>query len=278
MSGFSITWLNLREAADQCARDAMLKQHALDWLGLGTSAALVNGIALTPQQAIVVDLGAGTGATLRALSAPGSQQLVWRLVDSDGDLLDEAIVRHGKHYRIEDYQADLAIVGELPLGGARLVTASALFDLASAAMVDALVTRLAAMRSGWPCGLYAALNYDGTTEWLPAHPYDIAVLSAFNQDQRRDKGMGPALGPAAADHLATALRRVGFTVQTGNSPWQLSGDDAALVQELINGIAAAVQTAPAIDAERLREWRRFRLTHAATGSCTVGHIDILALP
>lgn len=274
MSGpFSVAWLNLREAADLRARNKELRDKAQQWLGIGSLAG-----SISPHDAIVVDLGAGTGSTLRALSAPGSQQLVWRLVDSDGALLDEALRRHGRDYRIEDYQSDLSVVNELPLGGARLVTASALFDLLSATLVDTLAARLKAQCRTWPIGLYAALNYDGTTSWSPAHPSDDAVLAMFNHDQRRDKGTGPALGPDSGAYLVNVLQRAGFTVHSAHSPWQLGPAEADMVEELINGIAAAVSENPQVDGAALQEWRQFRLAHAATGTCTVGHVDVLALP
>lgn len=271
MSGFSVAWLDLREDADKRARDKALLQQALHWVGCGDTP--------TPTEAIVVDLGAGTGSTLRALSAPGSQQLVWRLVDHDGALLDTALRRHGKHYRIEDYQADLGVIAELPLGGARLVTASALFDLVSAAFVDALIVRLVALRKTWATGLYAALSYDGTTTWTPAHPLDAAVLHAFNLDQRKDKGFGPALGPGAGAYLQQALQRAGFHVRTAPSPWQLGAADSAMVAELINGITHAVAAEDyGLDRTALAQWQQFRLAHLQDGTCTVGHLDVLALP
>jgi hypothetical protein len=273
MSGFSLEWLNLREAADQRARNPHLREQALHWLGLGSA-----GAQQQIGEAIVVDLGTGTGSTLRALAAPGSQNLVWRLVDNDGLLLDEALRRHGKHYRIEDYQSDLSVIGELPLGGARLVTASALFDLMPAAFIDALVNRLSLYRAKLANGLYAALNYDGTTVWNPAHPYDANVLGAFNEDQRRDKGTGLALGPEAGNYLVAALRQAGFTVQAAASPWRLGASDTAMTESLITGIADAVAESDGIDATLLANWCKFRLAHAASGTCTVGHVDVLALP
>jgi hypothetical protein len=270
MSGFTVAWLDLREEADKRARDRSLQQQALQWLGCGDTPTLL--------ESIVVDLGAGTGSTLRALSAPGSQHLVWRLVDLDGDLLDEAVRRHGKHYRIEDYQSDLTVTGELPLGGARLVTASALFDLVSEKFVDALVARLVALRKTWASGLYAALSYDGTTTWTPAHSLDDAVLQAFNRDQCKDKGFGPALGPAAAAYLQQALQQAGFRVRVAQSPWQLDAADAEMVRELINGIVHAVAQDYGLDATALAEWKAFRLAQLQHGTCTVGHLDVLALP
>lgn len=263
MSGFSISWLDLREPADIDGRDKRLAQKAL--------------MALRDEHRplaarLAVDLGAGTGSTLRAMLNLGGDDIIWRLVDLDGALLDEALLRHGQDFVIEDHQADLSVVEELPLSGARLVTASALFDLASQEFLERLCERIAAQGTG----LYAALNYDGTTQWQPSHPLDTAVLEAFNRDQRRDKGFGEALGPDATRALQLALETRGYNVEIANSPWRLDGKDADLVIALIDGIADAV--AEAVDAQLLEQWHNFRLAHANSGTCIVGHTDLLALP
>lgn len=274
MSGFSIAWLDLREPADLRARNPELARMAAQWL--------CTGAGVTSFDPVVVDLGAGTGSTLRAFDTYAGRRCIWRLVDHDGDLLDEALRRHGAAVAIEDYQADLGIIAELPLTGARLITASALFDLASQDYLDKLVGRITGTRRGQTehvqTGLYAALNYDGTTTWLPAHPLDTAVLDAFNRDQRRDKGFGPALGPDAAGALQMVLRNARFSVYTGNSPWQLGPQDQALICELVRGIASAVSRDYGLPGAQLQDWEDFRLAHAADGSCTVGHVDVLALP
>lgn len=275
MSGFSVAWLDLREGADNDARDKTLAAQALDWLTSDDAGSMP----------IIVDLGSGTGSTLRALTHVGASpardsplslngNFVWRLVDHDPALLNEALRRHGKTHIIEDHEADLLDLTTLPLTGARLVTASALFDLVSLSVVDALTERLVQHQAG----LYAALNYDGITHWEPPHPLDGRVLAAFNQDQRRDKGLGLALGPDAADYLQMALSRAGYTVWIADSPWELGPDDAALVRELIPGIANAVSDGYGLDKQALQEWQDFRLAHAATGHCVVGHNDVLALP
>ncbi len=275
MSGFSVAWLDLREGADNAARDKTLAAQALDWLTSGDAGSMP----------IIVDLGSGTGSTLRALTPVGASpardsprshngNFVWRLVDHDPALLNEALRRHSKTHVIEDHEADLLDLTTLPLTGARLVTASALFDLVSLSVVDALTERLVQHQAG----LYAALNYDGITHWEPPHPLDGRVLAAFNQDQRRDKGLGLALGPDAADYLQMALSRAGYTVWIADSPWELGPDDAALVRELIPGIASAVAEGYGLDKQALQAWQDFRLAHAATGRCVVGHQDVLALP
>ncbi|MDO8270531.1 MAG: class I SAM-dependent methyltransferase [Gammaproteobacteria bacterium] len=263
MSGFSVAWLDLREGADNAARNTTLAAQALAWL--------TSDDAGMP---IIVDLGSGTGSTLRALTRHGADNFVWRLVDHNPALLNEALRRHGKTHIIEDYEADLLDLTTLPLTGTRLVTASALFDLVSLSVVDALAVRLVQHQAG----LYAALNYDGITQWNPPHPLDGPVLAAFNQDQRRDKGLGLALGPDAADYLQMALGRAGYTLWIADSPWELGPDDAALVCELIPGIASAVADGYGLDRQALQEWKDFRLAHAATGHCVVGHQDVLALP
>lgn len=263
MSGFSITWLDLREPADAFGRDKGLALKAL---------AVLRDEQRLLAPRLAVDLGAGTGSTLRALLDLGGDDILWRLVDLDGALLNEALRRHGQDFVIEDHQADLSVVAELPLSGARLVTASALFDLASQEFLECLCARIAAQGTG----LYAALNYDGTTQWQPSHPLDAQVLAAFNRDQRRDKGFGEALGPDATRALQLALEPRGYSVEIASSPWCLDGANEDLVVALVNGIAEAVQETVAV--ESLTQWRQFRLEHASSGTCIVGHTDLLALP
>lgn len=272
MSGFSVDWLNLREDADHRARNHDLLRQALDWL-----------TRENPSQGgqQVVDLGAGTGSTLRAFQTLGDDSaaaLQWRLLDHDPVLLAEAHRRHGDKAQLETCQADLATVAALPLAGARLVTASALFDLVSADFLATLAGLLAAQCRQQPVGIYAALNYDGTTRWDPIHPLDRQVLAAFNQDQRRDKGFGPALGPASGTTMERLFKEAGFTVRTAPSPWLLDGRDQAMTRELINGIAGAVAGSPGIEKAALNDWRRFRLDRVSTGTCEIGHLDVLALP
>lgn len=272
MSGFSVDWLDLREAADQRARDKDLLKQAKHWLQMGPS---------SRSGPTVVDLGAGTGSTPRAfLGLSGSEAAAphWILVDQDALLLAEARRRHGRSLPMKTCEQDLADLSQLPLENARLVTASALFDLVSAEFVDALAIGLQKRCPQQPIGLYAALNYDGTTEWTPAHPLDDVVLAAFNRDQQRNKGLGPALGPEACDYLEQGFTAAGFTVSSAPSPWILDGADKALVAELIKGIAAAVADDLALDSKSLQGWTEFRREHVNTGSCVVGHRDLLALP
>lgn len=250
---FSSEWLDLRARADSAARDAaMLTEVRAD---------------LTRQpDPVIVDLGSGTGSTIRAM---GDVAARWRLVDHDPALLAEAARRSGP--AIETVELDLTRTADIPLAGAALVTASALFDLVSAAWIDALADRLAAVG----IGLYAALNYDGLLEWKSADPDDTAIRNAFNAHQRGEKGFGPALGPCAALHLAKAMRARGYSVTVAESPWNLGPPDAELQRALLGGIADAARQVGAASADT---WLARRLEAVPTGRCTVGHLDVLALP
>lgn len=240
MTGFSADWLDLREPADRAARDPGLLAAAADWLGAGLAA----------------DLGAGTGALARAWP---DEQARWRLAERDPALLGEARRRMPE---AETVAADLAELDALPLGGVRLAACSALLDLVSAAWLEALAARLAA----GGLGFYAALSYDGRMAWEPSLAQDDRVVAAFNADQRRDKGLGPALGPEAGPVAARIFAGQGFVVRMAPSPWRLP-PGSALEAAAAAGVAAATGEAA---------WGQARA--AAAAACEVGHWDLLALP
>lgn len=266
---FSPDWLALRSPADAAARDAGLVAALDDWA------------RARPGPLRVVDLGCGAGATFAALDAhlPGAD---WLLVDNDPELLEIAArlnpadpgaggVRTGRVNLAEDVEGAVA--------GADLVTASALFDLVSAAWIERFVRALPPHAA-----VYAALSYDGAEAWEPAHPAERDAQRAFRAHQRRDKGFGPALGPEAADALAEALHETGRTLRRAPSAWRLERPrDAALIEALATGSAAAVAEIMAdgrpeetgLDEEIFAEWAAARV---AAEAVLVGHEDLLALP
>jgi len=250
---FSTAWLDLRESADNAARDASMLAE-------------IHDVLTRSPDPLVVDLGSGTGSTLRAI---GDVEARWRLVDHDPALLVEAARRSGD--AIETVELDLTRTADIPLDGATLVTASALFDLGSAAWIDAVADRLAASRTA----LYAALSYDGVLDWHPADPDDAVIRDAFNAHQRGDKGFGPALGPSGASYLAEAMRKRGYRVTTAASPWILGAEDAELQRALVAGIADAARE---LHVASVDGWLARRLETAPTTRCRVGHLDVLALP
>jgi SAM-dependent methyltransferase len=251
---FSASWLALREPADHAARDAVLLQAAGHAAGADP---------------VILDLGSGTGSTLRAFAKVLPDGARWRLVDSDAALLDVAARSAGPDVAL--HRLDLRNLDQLPLAGAGLVTASALLDLCSADWV----TRLARMLLAHDLPFYAALNYDGQMQWTPQDAQDAAVTAAFNAHQRGDKGFGPALGPDCATRAAAIFADLGFTVSEAESPWMIGPDQADLQAALNDGIAAAALETGLAQA---CDWGALRQTTASTGQTRIGHRDFLALP
>lgn len=256
MSGFEAGWLALRAGADERARDRALLAELAAHLA-GRSAPLV------------LDLGAGTGATMEALSPhlPAGQH--WRLVDDDPRLLARA--PPPARGSMEPVACDLSGgVGDLLAPVPDLVTASAFFDLASAPWIDAFAGAVAAHG----VAVYAALSYDGRERWEPAHRLDAAARTAFHADQGRDKGLGgPALGPDAHAYLADRLARHGYRVETAPSDWVLEAPrDARVIAALAEGTSAAIRPYLGREGEL---WREARVT--ARRVC-IGHRDLLARP
>jgi len=246
----------------------------------------------------VIDLACGTGANLRWLAPRlgGPQQ--WLVVDHDAALLrcwperlglasedtparQEPLVFDGPGFeaRIVRQQADLATQLEaLPWHAAGLVTASALLDLVGADWLD----RLASSATSARVALLLALSVDGRHLWSPPDPLDATVGRLFADHQRRDKGLGPALGAAAVAVLRARLQAEGYQVFSAASDWRIDGSagpqDVALQRALIDGIAAAATEQSPDLVAALRSWRQRRRALCATARLRVGHVDLLALP
>ncbi len=286
MTGFSPDWLALREPLDAAARAI-----ELTW---------AFGRAL-PARPGLIDLGAGTGSNLRFLATRigrGTQD--WTLVEHDPVLIARAPVEiarwaKGRGKRIATEGAGLRLIGDTVTLGmvirdldlvARLetlgltafdgVTASALFDLVSQDWLDRFVAALA--QAGLP-PLLAALTVDGRVSLTPGDPDDAAVLDRFHAHMRRDKGFGPALGPAAPVALHRTLQAAGYRVWSARSDWLAGPEHADAQRHLLEGWAGAAATADPAIAERARGWLDRRRAQVADGGLTlrVGHADILAL-
>jgi SAM-dependent methyltransferase len=260
MTGFSADWLALRAAADARARDKGL-------------AARLGGYFASCGEVRVLDLGAGTGANLRATAPLIAAPQHWVLADNDAALLARAepVANVTVECRAIDLVVDLSGLFD---PASDLVTASAFFDLCGADWID----RLVGLVAGSGAALYTVLTYDGREAWEPPHPLDVDVLAAFHADQRRDKGLGPALGPDAHAYLAGRLRGLGYRVFEGTSDWVLQQPgDGALIAALAEGSAATVTgtIGGVIGAGRAETWRAARTGASAV---TIGHRDLFAFP
>ncbi len=273
MSGrFAADWLALREPHDAAARDRGLMRRFA---------------AALPARPRILDLGAGTGSLFRALAPMIARDQDWTLVDGDPALLAAipatiaawARARRGAVFfarqpemgvitccgtwTITRRRADLTDSAGLT-DGFDGIACSAMLDLVSARWLARLIGRL-------EVPFYAALTVDGADAWRPAHPLDRAVRQAFRRDQRRDKGFGHALGPAAPAVLHRMLTDRGFVVREARSPWRLRRGNGAMLEALTAGHAA-------VAGQRLNDWAAARRREQARLVVTIGHRDMLALP
>lgn len=255
----TVSWLDLREEADRAARDPALAAAA---------AAFADAAEGT---ATIVDLGAGTGAMLRALAPLLSRPAHWRLVDDDPDL---AAIAAARHPEVETVTMALAGNVLFPLADATLVTTADLVGDVPESFVARLVASLASRRAGF----YAAGVFDGTVAFEPQHPLDEAVVAAHDRFLRADDGAGPALGPTAVEVLARTLDRAGYAVSVAKAPWRLGPGDTALAGALLRRLADAA--AETLEREAVGDWLAFRLEAAETehARLTVGHDDLFGAP
>lgn len=278
MTEFAPEWLALRESADRRARSPKVLAGTRAWAGERA----VSGRALR-----VFDLGAGTGANLRFLAPRLPAPQVWTLLDNDARLLDcaRAAAGHGPiapmfsggSLRMRAIARDLAGTDSLwdVRRGADLITASALFDLVSEAWCRRLLRETA--RPG--AALLAALTYDGRIMLDPPHAFDPTVRLLFNRHQRRDKGFGPALGPAATRTLVRLASAAGARVIAARSDWRLRRDETALLRSLLRAWAAAARETQPAQAGDIDSWLALRETQADRRLLTavVGHLDVFAI-
>ncbi len=252
MSGFSPEWLALREPADVAARSAKVLKSCEDYFR-------------NHQSVAICDMGAGTGASIRAFAPllPRAQQ--WTLIDHDAANLVEAKRRHPD---IQTNVRDFASDPDCWAVGTNLVTTTALLDLTSRAWIDRFVAALVSKRLPVLC----TLTVDDVLSVTPVQAWDDAVFDAFRAHQHSDKGFGPALGGEAAEYFETALERAGYDITADDSPWRIGRGE--LLRALLDGMAGAVRETgrvPAID-----EW--LNDAQAKTTLLVVGHRDVFAAP
>ena len=116
MTGFSASWLALREPVDHRSRNGALAQR------LASQFAERESIRIT-------DLGSGTGSNLRALVPILPAEQHWTLIDNDPALLEEAtlaLMRWAEQARPEDESLRLS------KGGKAVTVTFRLHDLAGA--------------------------------------------------------------------------------------------------------------------------------------------------
>lgn len=261
---FAADWLTLRQPADDAARSARLMSDFAKSL---------------PERPTIIDLGAGTGATSRALAALFPKGADWILVEQDEKLISygEDRLKHDlPHHTFQYLQADLdRDLKKVSFGEAHGVSCSALFDLAGEAWLE----QLARMIAQHQLPILAMLTYDGMIEWRPFATIDYRIVELFNIDMRQDKGLGGhASGARACATFRDFMKAQGYLCDLERSDWNLSAGQNALMEKLQRGIVDAVRLlSPDLISENWLATRADQLKRNEL-QMTVGHSDLLAMP
>jgi hypothetical protein len=283
---FSADWLALREKLDQPARNRALAE------------ALADRLKKLPH---LLDLGAGTGSLFRFMAPIIGRPQNWIFADADESLLFVALDRTAKwaerngigvasrhglgklslrlrtsagEWQIETLVIDLGRMPHgFPLDAVDAVVCSALLDLVSRAWMVRLFTALRVP-------FYAGLTVNGHDAWMPQHSADPAVRTAFRRDQRRDKGLGSALGNDAGETALQLLGDLGFQTRMTTSDWRIPSCARAVTSRFAQMTGSSARQSMPAQARKIGGWTNARLKQAAKArlSIRIGHYDILGIP
>ncbi|WP_353952193.1 SAM-dependent methyltransferase [Knoellia sp. S7-12] len=280
-------WLELREPADAAARStalvttlaAALEGQALE--GAAPTLGDRRGDSVSHRRIVVHDLGSGSGSMGRWLGPLLEGPQHWVLHDWDPDLLRGAVgdpppaTTNGGAVTVETRLGDITQLTPEDLGGASLVTASALLDMLTAAEIGRLVGAVVVAA----CPALLTLSVTGHITLGPSDPWDAVLEAAFNDHQRRTLGDRQLLGPDAARVAADSFRAVGWSVELAASPWCLDSQSAELAAEWLKGwVGAACEQRPELGDIGASYLARRRNLFERGLAVTVQHVDLLALP
>ena len=246
-------------------------------------------LAELPDDPSILDVGAGTGATLRLLLVLGVRDGTYLGLDRSGALVeharrtlpeeleDEYEVRRGVDDEVrrgEDGASDGGAGGEgfevggiqarfevgdalhLPDGSWDLVVAQALLDLVPIA--EAVDRIEGALRAG---GLaYLPITFDGVSVFLPEHPDDGAVVDAYHAAIDERPGRDSRAGRRLIEHLG---ERDGELLAVDASDWVVRpredgypADEASFLGRILDFVEDGLSGGPVDAGDWLAERRR----------------------
>jgi SAM-dependent methyltransferase len=244
--------------------------RALEW-GLFAAADYtlldVDGECLATARSWLADWAGGTGRTCQGRPGElhlGPEPVTVRLVEAE----------LGAHLASlkDDQRVDLLI-------------ANAFLDLVDVpAFLPPLLSLVA--RGGL---FWFTINFDGETIFLPEHPLDGAVMSAYHRDMDQRVRYGRPAGDSKTGrrlfrHLADAGAEV---LAAGSSDWVVfpqqgsyQGEEGYFLHHIVDTISTSLSVRPEVEGEALRAWIELRHQQVERGELTyLAHqLDFLGRP
>ncbi len=286
-NGFSFPdYLAAKEPLDDRSLNSAVRETVLEHVG-STASRNADG------RLRVLDVGTGTGAMIRRISAwvqampaaamPTSLELVG--IDNDPELLKEAELKTapvapGARFVRRDLSDSGGGWGDREAFG--LITAHAVLDLLPLDDTVSLLDSLLAPSGG----IYATVNYDGLTELIPPHAdvhFEEELLAWYNRSMDL---RSPSAGSRTGRRLPDAAVRAGLTVEAvGASDWVIApsgqryrGRDAEFAGYLLTMIGNEGRRNPSLPSEALARWEHARLQTLQDGRLIiiVHQLDLFA--
>lgn len=283
-----LEWLQVRYPYDAKARSKEVEQKTIDYFSGRTHLR-------------ILDLGSGTGANTRyyAPRFPSSQE--WILLENERRLTEATsrelmswAFRQKRKFRltpdrlnIENGKGEISIQiknasffeleSEEDICGYDLVTSNAFFDLISRERF----LRFASLLASAAKPLLATLNYT-SMRFDPAQRSDETYIPLYESHMRKPKGFGPPMGPLCGDRMVETLGSFGFTVNSGESLWNILSEDKTMMKYMLGFMDEAL-CGMLKDSRKLRRfdgWKKdkWRLIETGRLKLIVGHLDCFARP
>ena len=237
----------------------------------------------------VLDLHAGTGATLRALAPILAPDQAWTLYARDAS--EESLARdHLTRWAPDARTTEDGL--SIQRQGHRIAVRFKRHDVVAAGgalaepppdlvVIDGdlmryprdVIRRLVAILAGRRSVMHARLVYDGRLKLQPHHAADGAFTAALHRRFMRDDGHGEATGPLSASELAEQLRLSDYSVIEGPSPLHLRAAEAPLIRAVQKELAEAQRAVAKGHDKMIDTWMaRPRAT------LEISQTDLVALP